>query len=220
MPFLDRQDAGRQLATALVRAMALTGDQGAPPVVAGMARGGVPVAFVVARVLAAPLDVVVVRKLGHPRQPELGLGAIGEGGVRLVNRALVDRLGVTPDVIDAVAAGQAIELERRLRVYRGERPAVPVQAKTVVVVDDGLATGFTARAAVEVMRSRGAARVVLAVPVGPPATVAALRDVADDVVCVEVTEQFSGLSEWYRDFHQVSDEEVARLLADAAAGAG
>ncbi len=183
----------------------------------GMARGGVPVAFEVAAALDAPLDVVVVRKLGHPRQPELGLGAIGEDGVRLVNSALVEQLEVTRDVIDAVAAQQASELERRLRVYRGDRAPVPVEGRTAIVVDDGLATGFTARAAIEVMRGRAAARVVLAVPVGPPDAVEALRAVADEVVCVDTTTRFFGLSEWYEDFEQVSDEEVARLLVLAAA---
>jgi putative phosphoribosyl transferase len=186
----------------------------------GMARGGVPVAFEVAAAYDAPLDVVVVRKLGHPRQPELGLGAIAEDGVRLVNSALVTQLGVPSAVIDAVAAEQATELERRVRVYRRGRAPVPVRDRAAVVVDDGLATGFTARAAIEVMRGRGAARVVLAVPVGPPDTVVALRDVADDVVCVHVTERFFGLSEWYEDFEQVSDAEVARLLELGAPGAG
>jgi putative phosphoribosyl transferase len=179
----------------------------------GMARGGVPVAFEVASALGAPLDVVVVRKLGHPRQPELGLGAIAEEGVRLINGALVARLGVTEDVIDAVAAEQTIELERRLRVYRRGRPPLSAAGRTAIVVDDGLATGFTARAAIEVMRRRSADRVVLAVPVGPPDTVKELREVADDVVCVETTRRFFGLSEWYEDFAQVSDEEVAELLA-------
>ena len=184
----------------------------------GMARGGVPVAFEVAVALDAPLDVVVVRKLGHPRQPELGLGAIAEDGVRLVNTELVRQLGVPSDVIDAVAAEQETELERRLRVYRRGRAPVPVQDRAAIVVDDGLATGFTARAAIEVMRGRSAARVVLAVPVGPPDTVVALREVADDVVCVNITERFFGLSEWYEDFEQVSDAEVARLLALGAPG--
>ena len=179
----------------------------------GMARGGVPVAFEVAGALGSPLDVVVVRKLGHPSQPELGLGAIAEEGARLVNRELVARLGVTEDVVDAVAAEQTTELERRLRVYRRGRRPLPAAGRTAIVVDDGLATGFTARAAVEVMRRRAADRVVLAVPVGPPDTVDELRDVADDVVCVETTQRFFGLSEWYDDFAQVSDEEVARLLA-------
>jgi putative phosphoribosyl transferase len=221
MVFVDRRDAGRQLAALLVSggrpgSIPLTGQR---PVVMGMARGGVPVAFEVAAALDAPLDVVVVRKLGHPRQPELGLGAIAEDGVRVVNSALVMQLGVPSDVVDAVAAEQATELERRLRVYRGGRAPVPVRDRAAIVVDDGLATGFTARAAIDVMRGRGAARVVLAVPVGPPDTVVALRDVADDVVCVHVTERFFGLSEWYEDFEQVSDAEVARLLALGAPGA-
>jgi putative phosphoribosyl transferase len=223
MAFADRRDAGRQLAAllvgtdpALARSAPLAGLTGLTerqPVVMGMARGGVPVAFEVAAALDAPLDVVVVRKLGHPHQPELGLGAIAEDGVRLVNAELVARLGVGPDVIDAVAAEQTKELERRLRVYRGERAPVPVEDRAAIVVDDGLATGFTARAAIEVMRGRAAARVVLAVPVGPPDAVEALRGVADDVVCVHTTDRFFGLSEWYEDFEQVSDAEVARLLA-------
>jgi len=215
MRFLDRRDAGRKLAPAVGDSL-LDVER---PVVAGMARGGVPVAFEVAAALEAPLDVVVVRKIGHPRQPELGLGAIGESGVRIVNRALVEQLEVPDEVIDAVVGREAAELERRLRAYRGERPPVPVEGRTAVVVDDGLATGFTARAAVEVMRARKAARVMVAVPVGPPDAVAALRAVADDVVCVEIVAGFFGLSEWYEDFGQVSDEEVARLLRVAATGA-
>jgi predicted phosphoribosyltransferase len=210
MTFLDRGDAGRRLAALL--------PVDASAVVVGMARGGVPVAFEVARILGAALDVVVVRKLGHPRQPELGLGAIAEDGVRLVNAELVEKLDVSPDTLDAVAGRESVELERRVAAYRGDRPAVAVEGRTAIVVDDGLATGFTARAAVAVMRGRGAARVVVAVPVGPPATLEALREVADDVVCVEPTQRFVGISEWYEDFHQVSDEEVARLLAEAAGG--
>ena len=212
MTFVDRADAGRRLASLL----AGLDRQGGLPVVVGMARGGVPVAVEIARALGAPLDVVVARKLGHPRQPELGLGAIAEGGVRVVNVALVEQLHVDGAVLDAVAGREVEELERRRRVYRGDRPPVPVAGRTVVLVDDGLATGFTARAAIEVMRRRAAARVVLAVPVAPPDALEALRDVADDVACVEATEQFFGLSEWYEDFAQVSDDEVTRLLALAA----
>jgi putative phosphoribosyl transferase len=211
MAFRDRSDAGRRLAALLAE------HDLRDPVAAGMARGGVPVAYEIARVLPAVLDVVVVRKLGHPEQPELGLGAIAEEGVRLVNEELVAQLRVPPEVVDAVAAREQAELLRRLRTYRGDRPPAPVEERTAIVVDDGLATGFTARAAVEVMRRRHAASVVLAVPVGPPAAVAALGRVADDVVCVEVTERFFGISEWYDDFHQVSDDEVARLLARAGA---
>ena len=183
--------------------------------VVGMARGGVPVALEIARALGAPLDVVVVRKLGHPRQPELGLGAIAEGGVRVVNTALVEQLDVDAATLDAVAGREHEELDRRLRRYRRGRPPVPVVGRTVVLVDDGLATGFTARAAIEALRRRGAARVVLAVPVGPPAAVAALRAAADEVVCAEVTERFAGISEWYEDFHQVDDDDVVALLARA-----
>jgi putative phosphoribosyl transferase len=217
VPFRDRVHAGRRLAEALREPLGLLlGEPAAKaPVVEGMARGGVPVAFTVAKILGAPLDVLVVRKLGHPRQPELGLGAIAEGGVCLVNAALVAQLAVPQEVIDQVAAREEVELERRLRRYRGDRPAIDVVGRTAVVVDDGLATGFTARAAVEVMRRRGAAHVVLGVPVGPPAAIAALADVADEVVCVEASEGFVGISERYDDFRQVGDDEVARLLQDA-----
>jgi predicted phosphoribosyltransferase len=205
--FTDRGDAGRRLAALLEPVGRFR------PVVVGMARGGVPVAREVARVLEAALDVVVVRKLGHPDQPELGLGALAEAGVRLVNEALVTRLAVSADVIEGVARRETVELERRLLVYRGDRPPLDVAGRTVVVVDDGLATGFTARAAVEVMRRRRAGRVVVAVPVAAPDAVAALEAVADEVVCVETTDRFSGISQWYGDFTQVSDDEVARTLA-------
>jgi len=212
MTFVDRTEAGRRLAVAVKGAVSAEEQ----PVVMGMARGGVPVAFEVAGELGARLDVVVVRKLGHPRQPELGLGAIAEDGVLLVNADLMHRLGVTDEVLNAVTAQQTIVLDRRLRTYRGVRAPIPVKGHTAIVVDDGLATGFTARAAIEVMRRREAARVVLAVPVGPPDTVESLHDVADAVVCLITTERFLGLSEWYDDFSQVSDEEVARLLATSA----
>ncbi|HEY5023900.1 MAG TPA: phosphoribosyltransferase family protein [Acidimicrobiales bacterium] len=218
MTFVDRRDAGRQLAAILSRArpFGIGEPDNQRPVVLGMARGGVPVAFEVAAVLRAPLEVVVVRKLGHPRQPELGLGAIAEDGVRLVNDALVRQLEVSEDVLDAVVARQTLELDRRLAVYRGDRPPVSVAGRTAIVVDDGLATGFTARAAIEVMRRRAAARVVLGVPVAPPEALEALRHVADDVACVETTARFFGLSEWYEDFAQVGDDQVAALLALAA----
>jgi predicted phosphoribosyltransferase len=204
--FADRADAGRRLA------VLLEPFRDSRPVVVGMARGGVAVAAPVADALGAVLDVVVVRKLGHPGQPELGLGAIGEEGVRIVNEPLVQRLGVSAAVIDEVARRETAELERRRTLYRAGRPPVTVAGRPVVVVDDGLATGFTARAAVEVMRRRRAGRVVVAVSVGSPRARAALEAVADEVVCVETADDFFGISEWYRDFHQVSDDEVARLL--------
>jgi len=183
-----------------------------------MARGGVPVAHEVARILGAPLDVVVVRKLGHPDQPELGLGALGEDGVRVVNEPLVARLAVSAEMIEDVAGREETELDRRVAAYRGDDPPVVLTGRPVVVVDDGLATGFTARAAVEVVRRRGAARVVVAVPVGSPEAVASLRSVADDVVSAATTARFFGISQWYRDFTQVGDDEVARLLAEPTTG--
>jgi putative phosphoribosyl transferase len=204
--FRDRLDAGRQLAP-LVAALGLR-----RPVVLGMARGGVPVAAEVARALGAPLDVLVVRKLGHPDQPELALGAIAEGGVRVVNAQLVDQLGISPEELDVVAAREGAELERRLAAYRGGRPAVDVAGGDVVVVDDGLATGATARAAVSTVKHRGAARVVLAVPVAPPSALRALQEDVDDVVCVETSDRFFGISQWYEDFRQVGDEEVRDVL--------
>jgi putative phosphoribosyl transferase len=210
--YTDRADAGRRLGGLL------ESFRTASPLVLGMARGGVPVARQVALTLGAPLDVVVVRKLGHPRQPELGLGALGEDDVRVVNEDLVSRLEVPPAVIARVAAAESVELGRRLALYRGARPALALADRTVIVVDDGLATGFTARAAVEVVRRRGAARVVVAVPVGSPEATASLRSVADDVVCAETTDRFFGISQWYGDFTQLSDDEVAHLLARPTTG--
>jgi putative phosphoribosyl transferase len=206
--FADRSDAGRRLA-AVLGSRRTRGS-----VVVGMARGGVPVAHEVAEGLDAPLDVVVVRKLGHPDQPELGLGALGEEGVRVVNEPLLARLAVPAELVEQVAVRETAELERRVAAYRGDRPPVDVGGRVVVVVDDGLATGFTARAAVEVVRRRGAARVVVAVPIGSPEALSSLEGVADEVVCVETVGRFFGISEWYRDFTQVTDDEVARLLAD------
>ncbi|HMK99482.1 MAG TPA: alpha/beta family hydrolase [Acidimicrobiales bacterium] len=214
MIFRDRTDAGRRVAQAVVE---LDLDR---PVVLGMARGGVPVAAEVARALGAPLDVLVVRKLGYPPQPELAMGAIGEGGVRVVNESVIQQLQVPESVVEQVAAVEHAELERRLAAYRDGRPAVDVAGRTVVVVDDGLATGATARAAISVLRHRGATRVVLASPVGPPNVVRDMRRVADDVVCLEVSDRFFGIGQWYEDFRQVSDDEVRRLLAGADAGAG
>ena len=214
MIFRDRTDAGRRLAQAVVE---LDLDR---PVVLGMARGGVPVAAEVARALGAPLDVLVVRKLGYPPQPELAMGAIGEGGVRVVNESVIRQLQVPESVVEQVASVEHAELERRLAAYRDGRPGVDVAGRTVVVVDDGLATGATARAAISVLRHRGATRVVLASPVGPPNVVRDMQRVADDVVCLEVSDRFFGIGQWYADFRQVSDDEVRRLLAGAVAGAG
>lgn len=209
MRFRDRADAGRQLAPLVV---ALGLDR---PVVLGMARGGVAVAAEVARALGAPLDVLVVRKLGYPSQPELAMGAIGEGGQRVLNSDVLAQLQVPADVVEQVTARETLELERRLRAYRGEREAMALAGRVVVVVDDGLATGATARAALEVVRHRGAARIVLAVPVAPPSALGALTAAADHVVCAEVSDRFVGIGQWYSDFHQTSDEEVRRILEEA-----
>jgi putative phosphoribosyl transferase len=157
--FVDRRDAGRQLAGRLVPLVS------GQPIVVGLPRGGVPVAYEVARALGAPLDVLVVRKLGCPWQPELGVGALGEGGIRLLNRRLMREVGVTETDLGEVIEREQQELDARVVRYRGDRDPIPVEGRTVIVVDDGLATGFTARAAIEVLRRRGAGRVVLAVPV-------------------------------------------------------
>lgn len=212
--FKDRRDAGRQLASRLARYAALE------PLVVGLPRGGVLVAAVVADRLGAVLDIVVVRKIGCPWQPELGIGAIAEGGVRVLNDALVEELGILPDELEAATARERAELARRVQRYRRDRRAVPANGRVVILVDDGLATGSTARAAIEAVRRRGARRVVLAVPVAPQATVAAMRDVADEVVVVETPPRFSSIGEFYEDFAQTSDEEVVSLLEKAGSGSG
>jgi putative phosphoribosyl transferase len=206
MRFRDRADAGRQLAWRLQQ------DRLEAPVVVGLPRGGVPVAAEVARVLEAPLDVLVVRKLGCPWQPELALGALGEEGAMVLNSALIAGIGLAPQDLADVIGAERGELERRLARYRGTRPAVPVAGRTVIVVDDGLATGATARAAIRVLRRRGARRVVVAVPVAPPETVTALGGVADEVVALETPRAFLAIGQFYDDFAQTSDQEVTRLL--------
>lgn len=189
------------------------------PVVLGLPRGGVPVAYEVAQALGAPLDVIVVRKLGVPYHPELGFGAIGEGGVRVISEEIVRRAGVGEKDLVAVERAEAAELVRRAHAYREGRPRLPLEGRAVVVVDDGVATGATARAACQVVRAQGAAYVVLAVPVAPPDAAARLREDADEVVCLSAPVLFSAVGEWYRDFSQTSDEEVVALLARASADA-
>jgi putative phosphoribosyl transferase len=206
MRFRDRADAGRQLAWRLQQYRTEA------PVVVGLPRGGMPVAAEVAHALEAPLDVLVVRKLGCPWQPELALGAVGEGGALVLNPALIASIGLAPhDLADVIRAERG-ELERRLARYRGNRPAVPVAGRTVIVVDDGLATGATARAAIRVLRQREARRIVLAVPVAPPETVTALGVVADAVVALDTPRAFLAIGQCYDDFGQTSDQEVTRLL--------
>ena len=214
MLFVDRADAGRHLAQRLRHL------RGADVVVLGLPRGGVPAAFEVAVDLHALLDVIVVRKLGVPFQPEYGFGAIGEGTTRIIEDHVTRQTGLTVQEIAAVEARERARLDRRVRQLRGDRPPVPLAGRTVIVVDDGIATGSTARAACTVARARGASRVVLAVPVGSVAGVASLRRDADEVVCLHTPARFVAIGEWYSE---VTDEEVTILLEKAAvssAGSG
>ncbi len=211
MSFRDRREAGRRLAERL------SGLRAASPLVLGLPRGGVPVAFEVAQALDAPLDILVVRKLGVPFQPELGMGAVGEDGVRVLNPDLLRQARVTEAQLREVEARERAEVEERATRLRQGQPSIPLSGRTVVIVDDGLATGGTARAAVRVARARGAKRVVLAVPVAPPETVAVLRADADDVVAVETPEPFFAIGGWYADFSPTSDTEVIELLTAAHA---
>ncbi|MFJ6481900.1 MULTISPECIES: phosphoribosyltransferase family protein [unclassified Streptomyces] len=211
MLFTHRAEAGERLAEAL-RYL-----KGEDPVVLGLPRGGVPVAYRVARALGAPLDVIVVRKLGVPYHRELGFGAIGEGGVRVLSEDIVRGSRLGPQDIEAVEHAEEAELTRQATRFRGDRPRVPLEGRTVIVVDDGIATGATAAAACEVVRAQGAARVVLAVPVAPPDAVARLGSAADEVVCLATPHAFRAVGEWYQDFSQTPDEEVVFLLARAAA---
>lgn len=187
--------------------------------VLALPRGGVPIGYEVARGLGAPLDVFVVRKLGLPGHPELAMGAIASGGVRVMNEDVLESYRVSQAAIEAVTRAERVELERRERAYRDGRPLVAIEGRTVLLVDDGLATGSTMRAAVLAVRRLHPARVVVAVPVGAWQTCEALRDVADDVICVSTPEPFSAVGLWYVDFSQTTDEEVRQLLSRANAGA-
>jgi putative phosphoribosyl transferase len=208
--FKDRVDAGKRLAHTLhsYRAQA--------PVVLGVPRGGVVVAAVVAKELGAPLDVIVVRKLGVPFQPELGMGAVGEGGVRVINDEVVRMAGVGADQLAAVEERERTEVEARAKRFRGVRPAVPLEDRTVIIVDDGIATGSTVKAACQLARAQGARRVVVAVPVGPSGVESRLGGAADEVVCLEQPSAFYGVGQWYDDFTQTTDAEVGELLTPAS----
>lgn len=206
MLFTDRTDAGQRLAEALRH---LAGEK---PVVLGLPRGGVPVAAAVATALGAPLDVIVVRKLGVPYHRELAFGAIGEGGVRVINDDVVRRGGLSPSDTATVERAEQTALVRQAEQFRDDRPRLALDGRTAIVIDDGVATGATASAACQVVRAQGAARVVLAVPVAPADTVAWLRTQVDEVVCLSTPALFSAVGEWYRDFSQTSDEEVISLL--------
>jgi putative phosphoribosyl transferase len=208
--FRDRLDAGSKLAERL-RFL-----EPESPVVMGLPRGGVVVAFEVGRALRAPLDVVVVRKLGAPGQPELALGAIGEGGVGFLNEGLVGKLPIDSNEWKAILDKENEELTRRVGLFRGGRPGLPVAGRSVILVDDGLATGATAIAAARVLRGRGPKRLILAAPVGATAAVEATRQEVDDVICLQTPEWFFAVGQCYEDFAQTTDEEVSALLAEAA----
>jgi predicted phosphoribosyltransferase len=210
MAFRDRTEAGRALGRKLT---AYAGQ--ANVVVLALPRGGVPVAAEVARALDAPLDVFVVRKLGVPGHEELAMGALASGGVRVLNQDVVGMLGIGADTIDQITAAEQRELDRREGAYRGGRAPVDVAGKTVIVIDDGLATGATMRAAVEALRQRDAARIVVGVPVGAPESCQDLERAADDVVCAVMPQAFFGVGRWYQDFTQVTDEEVRTIIAQA-----
>jgi len=215
IPIPDRRTAGQVLAEAL-KFYAGRGDV----IVLALPRGGVPVAAEVARALDAPLDVMLVRKLGLPAHPELAMGAIASGGVRVINEDVVRRLGVGPAAIKAVAEAEGRELARRERVYRGERPWPDLKGRCVILVDDGLATGATMHAAIDAVRAQQPGCIVVAVPVAPPDTVRALEPLVDEVVCPLQPESFMAIGQWYRDFTQTSDDEVLSLLGELAESQG
>jgi putative phosphoribosyl transferase len=207
MLFENRTEAGSALASKLTKY------RNQPDVrVLALPRGGVPVALEVARALHAPMDVFIVRKLGLPGHPELAMGAIATGGVRVLNPSLVKALEIPEATIEAVAVQEQKELERRERAYRGDRLALDILGRTVILVDDGLATGATMQAAVQAARTRQAARVVVAVPVGAPEACEELRAKADETVCVHTPAPFQALGQWYADFSQTTDDDVQALL--------
>jgi putative phosphoribosyl transferase len=210
-PFRDRTEAGRILAETLREYANLD-----EVVVLALPRGGVPVGFEVAKALKAPLDVFVVRKLGLPGQQELAMGAIASGEARVLNRELIRAVGIPAEVVEQVTQEEQRELERREREYRDGRPPVDVRGRTIILVDDGLATGSSMRVAVVALKQKEPAQVIVAVPVAPRESCAELEAVADRVVCAVTPEPFGGVGQWYGDFSQTSDEEVRGLLKRAA----
>jgi predicted phosphoribosyltransferase len=208
MIFNNRQDAGRRLAEKLTHYAGRD-----DVVVLGLPRGGLPVAYEVSEALDAPLDVFLVRKLGVPGRKEFAMGAIAMGGVQVMNRDVVNWMGVTPEDIERVAESERNEMDRRNKAYRGDRPLPELSGKIVMLVDDGLATGATMRAAITGVRAFDPEKVVVAVPTGSPDVCAKFQDEADEVVCLSMPEPFEAVGAWYRDFSQTSDDEVRELLA-------
>jgi putative phosphoribosyl transferase len=210
--FRDRVDAGRQLAENL---LSYAGRDDV--IVLALPRGGVPVAFEVAQRLGVPLDIFVVRKLGVPGHEELAMGAIASGGVRVLNEDVVYALPDAQSIVEMVTAIEREELKRRELTYRAGRPPSDLRGRTVILVDDGLATGATMRAAAAALRQQGAAKIIVAVPVGAPTTCREIRDEVDDILCLHTPVSFMGVGQYYEDFSQTSDEEVRELLAAPAA---
>ncbi|MGF1473213.1 MAG: phosphoribosyltransferase [Rubrobacteraceae bacterium] len=204
--FRDREDAGRRLAERLL----FYRDE--DPVVLALPRGGVPVGAEISRALEAPLDVIIARKLGAPGQPELAVGAVAPGGVRLINERVVRWMGIPEDWIERSAEQELEEVRRRMRRFRGGRPAPDIQDRTAILVDDGIATGMTAMAAIQAIRTANPRRIVLAVPVCAKETAGNLSRQVEDFVCLEIPADLWAIGLWYRDFHQIPDEEVVELL--------
>ena len=208
--FRDRRDAGRKLAQKLTAYAGRT-----DVIVLALPRGGVPVAYEVALALHAPLDIFIVRKLGLPGHEELAVGAIASGGTRVLNEDIIGYLNISEAVIDAIAQRELQELERRERAYRGDRPPLDVGGRTIILIDDGLATGASMRAAVAGLRTQNPAHIVVAVPTAAPETCEALEPEVDQMICATTPEPFYGVSRWYEDFSQTTDEEVKMLLEEA-----
>lgn len=209
MPFRNRADAGRRLAGRLAAY------RDADPIVLALPRGGVPVGYEIACALDAPLDVFIARKLGAPGQPELGIGAVAQGGGRILNRRLIEHLGISEDYVERVTRKEEMEVERRLRLLCGDRPEPEVRGRTVILVDDGLATGVTARAAIESLRDRDPRRLVLAIPVCAAQTAAGILPEVDALVALKTPSDLHAIGLWYENFEQTPDEEVIVLLERA-----
>jgi putative phosphoribosyl transferase len=210
--FVDRQEAGRRLAE---RLLPLAPEN---PVVVALPRGGIPVAREVALALGAPLDILAVRKLGAPHNPEYGIGAVAEDGTRVIDPEATSRLGVTNGMLESIAERETAELRRRVVLYRGKRPPLDLAGRTAILVDDGIATGVTDAAALRAARRREPRRLVLAVPVCAPDSARMLREYADEVVCLHAPRLFHGVGQWYRDFSQVSDQEAIDVLEELRDG--